>query len=154
MNNSGEDNIDNARTNNTNVNEDIYIQHWELFENTICNEPFSVKIAAGRLKDVTLIPSDFEPFLSVFKDIYLTDGKSNELFNQLMFKSNDRKVFVSNVLLGTLAETNDIVLAMVMISYRLRLDYTLLIKGNNGHIQLKSIENATKFLHRLLEYFK
>jgi hypothetical protein len=154
MKNPGEDNTETNNADQSISNGDKYIQDWELFESIVCNEPFSVKIAARRLKEKSFNLSEFESFLNFFRDLYLTDGNTNERFNQLIFKSNDRKIFVSNVLTGTLPETHDIILSMVIISYRLRIDYYALTQGDNRLIHLKSIENATKFLHSLLVYFK
>jgi hypothetical protein len=139
-----------------NINEIArFIHAWELFEKNVCQESFSVRKTASKLKEKSFKNAHFQAYLDFFKAHFLTNGSGNDLFNQLRFKTNDRRIFVTNVLTGTLTDTYDIILAMALICYRLRIDPFIIAEDNDKLAQQKqSFENATKFLQKLLEYYK
>lgn len=93
---------------------------WNVFENIVCNNNCSVPRLIERLDLINFEPVEFEKSLNYFNSRYIDNGVTNERFEQLNFRNNDRRELVENVLLGNNVEISNIVIALTIIVYRYR----------------------------------
>ncbi len=93
---------------------------WNVFEDTVCDNKFSIATAEAQILARQLNLADFQNHLDYFKNRYIEHGATNERFNNLHFRPNDREEFVRQVLLGDITDTYQIVLAITIIIYRFR----------------------------------
>lgn len=99
-----------------------------------------------------LRPERFEKSLVYFRDRYFQGGSFNDLFQQLLFRTNDRRPLVEAVLSGQDTETEHIVLALLMIAYRLRNNLFHGVKWAYGiQGQQPNFEHAADIMMRMLE---
>jgi len=71
--------------------------------------------AQGRLQ-----PARFDKSLAYFRGRYFQGAAFDDRFEQLLFRKNDQRPLVEAVLSGKDADTEHVVLALLMIAYRLR----------------------------------
>ncbi|MEJ2705899.1 MAG: hypothetical protein P8Z79_25955 [Sedimentisphaerales bacterium] len=96
---------------------------WNLFESKICERHASI----GKIKNFTkslrkvgsLKNEDFSSYLLYFQERYLCNGKTNDKFARLRIGGSDREQ-VESVLKEEEAEHSSVVLALLIIVYRLR----------------------------------
>ena len=96
---------------------------WSLFESKICEKHASV----GKMKSFTkrldktkaLKQKNFNPYLLYFQKRYLDNGKTNYRFNELRISSVNRD-HVESVLKKEETENTSVILALLIIVYRLR----------------------------------
>ena len=95
---------------------------WSLFESKFCNEganATSIHSKCEELRDIFEI-NQFNKFLTYFQDRYITDNSTNEKFNSLNFRGNDRRELVERVLNSETTDNVDVITALLIIVYRLR----------------------------------
>lgn len=103
--------------------------------------------AQGRLR-----PERFEKSLAYFRDRYVQAGSFNDRFEQLLFRKNDRRPLVEAVLSGNDADIEHVVLALLLIAYRLRNNLFHGMKWAYGiRGQQPNFEHAADILMRMLE---
>lgn len=93
---------------------------WNVFEDRVCNNNFSIAEVQQRIAERNFNADAFAPHLQYFQNRYISNGETNERFEFLHFRPNDRREFVSKVLLSELIGIRDILLAIVIIIYRFR----------------------------------
>jgi hypothetical protein len=93
---------------------------WNVFEDRVCNNNFSIAEVQQRITERDFNADDFKDHLQYFQNRYISDGGTNDRFEFLHFRPNDRKEFVRQVLLGELTDIKEILLAIVIIVYRFR----------------------------------
>lgn len=132
---------------------------WNLFEGRCCDQSASVsnfEKVTERLSNMGQLQiNDFDEAFRYFKGRYIQNGNTNQVFDSLFFRRNDRKEFVENVLMEDDPKVEDVVLALLIIIYRLRNNlfhgvkelYTL---GK----QTDNFTNANLVLRRILELDK
>ena len=127
---------------------------WNVFEGTVCNNNFSIATAEAQILNRQFNLADFQSNLDYFKDRYVENGATNDRFNFLHFRPNDREELVRQVLLGNNTDIHQIVLAITIIIYRFRnnlfhgLKDIRVIDQQNDNFQ-----NANSFLMTLLNQF-
>lgn len=125
---------------------------WNVFESNVCLSSFSIQTVEDELKNHNFEINEFIPFLDYFKNRYITNGTVNGRFQHLNFRNNDRKEHVENVLLGNNINTKEIILAIVIIVYRLRNNLFHGVKNIQViDEQRPNFENANGFLQLLLD---
>jgi hypothetical protein len=103
---------------------------WNLFESKVCETLTDYSLTRfidkidyfiKKLKNIEFLINGNQnnPF-SYFEERYVTDGKVNYKFNSLHFKSSDRKPLVKSVLEKEEEDSCSILLALLIIIYRLR----------------------------------
>lgn len=127
---------------------------WNIFEGTVCDNNFCISRVEQEINNRNFSLDEFAPTLYYFRDRYVSNNQTNQRFEQLHFRDNDRKDFVADVLLGNHTETKHIILALVIIVYRFR---------NNLFHGLKDIrfideqesnfDNANTVLTTILNHF-
>jgi hypothetical protein len=93
---------------------------WNVFEGRVCNNNFSIAEVQQRIVERKFIADSFASHLQYFKNRYINAGETNERFEFLYFRPNDRREFVRRVLLNELTDIGDVLLAIVIIIYRFR----------------------------------
>ncbi|MFT3678627.1 MAG: hypothetical protein QM791_00055 [Ferruginibacter sp.] len=93
---------------------------WNVFEDRVCDNNFSIAEVQQRIAENHFNADAFTDHLHYFQNRYINAGETNERFEFLHFRPNDRRDFVRQVLLGELTGVNDILLAIVIIVYRFR----------------------------------
>jgi hypothetical protein len=125
---------------------------WSLFERRACATNANINAICGvatRLYDRgRLTVEDFQPYLAYFRNRYLSEGEeTNEKFERLRFRENDRKQTVEDVLKGKLVDPASIVFALLVIVFRLRNN---LFHGTKNLFQLPEQGENFAVANRLL----
>jgi hypothetical protein len=99
-----------------------------------------------------LLLDDFKPQLLYFRNRYVTNGLTNSKFMGLKFRRNDSEELVKNVLEGNDNELPNVVLALLVIVFRLRNNMFHGIKAlpTIGG-QVGNFKHANKLLMKLIE---
>ena len=127
---------------------------WNVFENLVCNNNCSVARLNERLNQIQFEINEFAEPLEYFKNRYVQDGVTNERFESLNFRQNDRRELVQEVLLGSDQEVQNIVLALSIIVYRFRNNLFHGLKQMEFINQQKeNFENANLILITILRHF-
>lgn len=127
---------------------------WNVFESTICGNNFSINLIEQELADRNIDVNLFMEILEYFQNRYITNNETNDRFDHLHFRPNDREALVTEVLLGNNVNSNDIILSIIIIVYRFRnnlfhgLKNIQQIDGQNENFQ-----NANIFLSRLIDNY-
>lgn len=132
---------------------------WNLFELRACNKCATVASITNKVNEIydesLLQLSDFASYLAYYQNRYLSKGQTNEKFDQLNFRRNDKKELVASVLKGDLDDINNIVLALLIIILRLRNN---LFHGEKDiyrlNYQVENFEVANKVLATFLNLLK
>lgn len=128
--------------------------YWNVFEDTVCANNFSIQIVEQTFQNRNFNRADFQGTIDYFRNRYVTDGILNEKFPHLHFRNNDRQNFVEQVLLGKLDNTNDIILASTIIIYRFRNNLFHGLKDMKTiNFQQDNFEIANHFLQAILFYY-
>ncbi|NOR58799.1 MAG: hypothetical protein GQ474_09785 [Sulfurimonas sp.] len=95
---------------------------WSLFESKFCNEYASATSIHRKCEELgeTLDVNHFNAFLIYFKDRYITNNSTNEKFNKLNFRGNDKRELVERVLKSETTNIIETISALLIIVYRLR----------------------------------
>lgn len=97
---------------------------WNTFESLACSRhatPNSIEQAVQQLHSANRIQiNSFMPYLNYFQGRYIEAGHTNRRFSQLLFRSPDKEALVADVLLGNNTSPDGIVLALLIIVFRLR----------------------------------
>lgn len=127
---------------------------WNIFEATVCDTNFSITKVEQALRNKNFNLDDFVPFLEYFKDRYISNNNTNQRFEMLHFRPNDKKDFVAEVLLGQHSGTKQIILALVIIVFRFRNNLFHGLKDIRFIDEQKSnFDNANSVLTTLLNQF-
>ena len=127
---------------------------WNVFENHVCNNNCSAARLRERLNQIQFEINEFTEPLQYFKNRYIVEGATNERFEHLNFRHNDRRELVAEVLLGNNQEVQDIVLALSIIVYRFRNNLFHGMKQMEFIDQQKeNFENANLILITILRHF-
>ena len=115
--------------------------------------PGSLAEAAKALNGQGLLQYDrFEKSLGYFRDRYFQGGAFNERFEHLLWRKNDLRPLVEAVLSGKDDDIEHVVLALLMIAYRLRNNLFHGVKWAYGiQGQQPNFEHASDVLMRILE---
>ena len=127
---------------------------WNIFEGTVCNNSFSITRVEQAIRNRDFSLDEFAPILDYFRDRYVSNNQTNQRFEQLHFRENDRKDFVADVLLGNHTGTKQIILALVIIVYRFRNNLFHGLKDVRfiGE-QESNFDNANRVLTTILNHF-
>jgi len=124
---------------------------WNVFEGRACRRHATVSAIrrfVTKLRDRgRLSPGAFEPYLAHYRARYLTDGEPNERFAQLNFRQGECEPLVEDVLRGNLTDLNNIVLALVLVVYRL---WNNLYHGEKNVFSLPGQDESFAVANRLL----
>ena len=103
---------------------------WNLFESKVCEklQDYSPKRFVEKMECFikkllcmnSLVNENFNSTLCYFKKRYLTDGDVNGKFHELNIKNPEREQLVKLVLKGENDEPSSVLLALLIIIYRLR----------------------------------
>lgn len=127
---------------------------WNVFENIVCNNNCSITRLAEKLNPINFELAEFEENLNYFKNRYVENGVTNERFEHLNLRDNDRRELVENVLVGTNIEISNIVLALTIVVYRYRNNLFHGLKQMQFIDQQKeNFENANSILIKILRHF-
>jgi hypothetical protein len=128
----------------------------ELFEAKVMNRHASVPSIAAWVDQWAAFgaprKADFERPLVYFRERYWRDGSFTPLFDGLNFRRSDRKPFVKSVLMNERQEAGDVVLALLLIVFRLRNN---LFHGEKWLYEIqgqeRNFESANQILITILE---
>lgn len=128
---------------------------WNLFEFEMGNRQMSIQqITACALQIVNKAPGNdfYNDYYQYFRDRYINvDNTTNDLFDGLAFRPNDKKDFVANVLKDDNPGPGSIIEAILIIIYRFRNN---LFHGekrlHNIHTQYENFNMANEFLANIL----
>lgn len=127
---------------------------WNLLENELGNNQMSIDQLGVIARTIAVKPNcnDFyQPYLTYFQNRYITQNNTNNIFENLLFRRNDKKEFVADVLKGNLTNPQEIIEAILIIIYRFRNN---LFHGekelHNIHTQYNNFNMANKFLAHIL----
>lgn len=127
---------------------------WNIFERFVCNNNFTIAAVEQSILQKHLQSADFQEQFDYFKNRYIENGQSNNRFDNLHFRANDRKDFVRQVLLANNNTLQDMALAMSIIVYRFRNNFFHGIKDIQViNEQRTNFEQANSFLKSLLNYY-
>jgi hypothetical protein len=127
---------------------------WNVFENIVCDNNCSVNRLSERLNPIVFDLAKFENNLNYFKNRYISDGETNERFNHLNFRNNDRRELVADVLLGNNNDNSESILALAIIVYRFRNNLFHGLKQMEFIDQQKgNFDNANMVLTAILRHF-
>lgn len=93
---------------------------WNIYENTVFNNSFSIALLQQEILNRNLQIDDFNGVFTYFQDRYIVNGNTNERFDHLNFRPNDRMNLVSDCLLNVNGNSPDKILSMGIIVYRFR----------------------------------
>lgn len=128
--------------------------YWNVFEDIVCTNNFSIPTVEQSINARNFNRVEFQNTIDYFRNRYVTNGNLNEKFPHLHFRNNDRQNFVEQVLLGQLDDTNDIILASVIIIYRYRNNLFHGLKDiRTINFQQDNFATANHFLQTLLRYY-
>lgn len=125
---------------------------WNLFENVACGRRFDYIRIKILIADSHLRADDFKNFIQYFRDRYVQDdGSMDSRFFHLRISSNNSPL-VEAVLTGANSDNDDIILAGVVIIYRLRNN---LFHGEKAirelHTQTDNFNTANQFIATFLD---
>jgi hypothetical protein len=127
---------------------------WNMFESLACQRFANVPTIVNKVNNIyrrgLLRHEDFIPYLKYFQSRYLTGGHTNDRFEDLRFRRNDKKELVRSVLKGELDGVNNIVSALLLIVYRLRNN---LFHGEKNPYKLNFQEYNFKVANQILAKF-
>ncbi len=127
---------------------------WNVFEGNVFANRFTITRAETEINNRVFEIAEFQAFLDYFKIRYVQNGATNVRFDNLHFRPSDRKVFVQQVLLDTLTDIREIILAITIIIYRLRNNLFHGLKDIRVIDQQRdNFNQANSFLTTLLNHF-
>lgn len=128
--------------------------YWNVFEDTVCANNFNIQTAEQSFLLKKFTRADFQNTIDYFRNRYVTNGNLNNKFPHLHFRANDRQIFVEQVLLSQLDDTNDIILASTIIIFRFRNNLFHGVKDIRIiNFQHDNFATANHFLQTLLNYY-
>jgi len=127
---------------------------WSIFDRHVCNSGFSITRIEQKYSYMKFDSKEMETFLDYFKKRYIENGVTNERFNKLRLRPNDRSKFVSDILLEGDYNPGNIALAITIIIYRYRNNFFHGLKEfRNIDKQDKNFEVANEFLKTIINKF-
>lgn len=95
---------------------------WNLFEGGVCNQNFDIQLVRTKISLNNMVPADFSQEFAYFKARYITNGNSNQRFNELNLRSgpNGSRELVKNVLTEVNTNSEDIIASLILIVNRYR----------------------------------
>jgi hypothetical protein len=127
---------------------------WNIFERFVCNNNFTIATVEQSISQKKLQIANFQEKFDYFKERYTENGQTNNRFNNLHFRGNDRENFVRQVLLANNNTVQDMVLTLSIIVHRFRNNLFHGIKDIQViHEQRTNFEQANSFLKTLLDYY-
>lgn len=128
---------------------------WNVFEGAIFNTRFSIGTAERSFQRKQFNEQPFLPYYNYFRQRYVdANGATNDRFQSLHFRPNDKEVFVAQTLINEASSPYDKVVAITIIIYRLRNNLFHGIKPiYTLDQQCENFENANGFLKELLAYY-
>lgn len=96
--------------------------------------------------------TDFRSYKAYFVQRYIENGLTNDKFDELHFRKNDKKDFVRNVLEGCVNDNGSIVTALLIIVLRFRNNLFHGLKWEYGlRNQLSNFNEANSLLTKIIE---
>ena len=128
---------------------------WNIFDRHVCNSSFSIARIEQKYSKIVFDSKEMEIFFEYFQKRYINDiGFTNNLFDKLMLRRNDRPQFVQDVLLGRITDLNSKVLVITIIIYRYRNNFFHGLKDYSKiDKQDKNFEIANEFLKTIINKF-
>jgi len=128
---------------------------WNLFEFKLGESDMNIARLAVIAENITQLSAGnlfYQKYLEYFQDRYINEeSTTNNLFNGLAFRQNDKRDFVADVLKGNNNNATNIIEAILIILYRLRNN---LFHGekqlHNIHNQYDNFNIANEFLSEIL----
>lgn len=129
---------------------------WSLFEAQQMANDANAKRICDRVREWdhqgALNMQLFENPLGYFRNRYFSHGEFTYRFNALNFRPPDRRPIVESVLSGASNNPDDVVIALLLIAYRLRNNLFHGMKwGDELRDQEANFKNANQVLMRALE---
>jgi hypothetical protein len=93
---------------------------WNIYENTIFNNSFTIDQLQLEIANRNLQLNDFNDILIYFQNRYTANGNTNQRFEHLHFRPNDRMNLVRECLLNVNNNPHDKILSVGIIVYRFR----------------------------------
>jgi hypothetical protein len=129
---------------------------WNLFEGHVCEQRASLdkfeKIVNKLMIKGYLHCEDYKDHVNYFKSRYITNMGTNSIFDELYINNKNSKELVINVLLDKDTNIKSVVMALLIIIYRLRNNLFHGIKSlytiNN---QVDNFKRANRILMRITE---
>jgi hypothetical protein len=127
---------------------------WNMFESLACKQFANVSAIQDIVNEAycqkRLQTKHFAPFLCYFQSRYVEGKTFNKRFYNLNFRKNDKQKLVEDVLKGDLKEVNNLVLALLLIVYRLRNN---LFHGGKNVCRLNDQEENFEIANQILTTF-
>lgn len=93
---------------------------WNIYENTIFNNSFTIDQLQLEIVNRNLQLNDFNDILIYFQNRYTANGNTNQRFENLHFRPNDRMNLVRECLLNLNNNPHHKILSVGIIVYRFR----------------------------------
>ena len=127
---------------------------WSIFEGQLFSNSFSIDKAEIVIQNKEFNLENFQADFEYFKNRYIVNGITNIKFENLYFRRNDRKDFVTSVLLSNSADVKEVVLATTIIIYRIRNNFFHGLKDFRIiEQQVDNFTHANSFLTVFLDYY-
>ncbi len=115
----------NSRYGTNHTDEDIspvrdFTLLWNIFEREVCDRSFRIEIVRRLINENNIQYENFRENYEYFFNRYVTNGQTNERFNSLNLRENDRPQFVQETLLDPNSNESHKILTCIIIVYRLR----------------------------------
>src|SRR5262245_9643237 len=128
---------------------------WNLFEATVCSGNANVSAFVNLAADINRRHEglrDVQYAVDFWRSRYVTQSRLNALFEGLNFRGNDRREDVEAVLRGERSDFTSQLLAVLIITYRLRnnLFHGLKAIGTLNH-QVGNLDAACRVLASILQ---
>lgn len=127
--------------------------YWGVFEGVECQNRGGHSRFQGFATQVVskITDGDLDGLLAYWVDRYTNSGSTNTLFERLNFRPNDKKDLVQKVLLGEERCSEQKILALLIIVYRLRNNlFHGLKKIDRLNEQQKNLNHACLVLQKLM----
>jgi len=127
---------------------------WNVFEGCrVFSTNFSITKLESYIQNIDFDLNQFQKDFLFFSNRYVTEGETNQRFDNLNFRKSDRKQFVSDVLCSKLTNQKEVILALTIIVYRLRNNFFHGTKNiQTIDQQNENFISANSFLTTLLNY--
>ncbi len=126
---------------------------WTLIEAKVLDcsgNADKITESVKRLSITRLIQiENFSESKNYFFSRYITEGVCNDFFKKLNFRSNDKRKFVEDVLIGKMKKDEEILIALLIIVYRLRNNF---FHGEKWAYEIEGQLDNFKYASKLLKY--
>lgn len=127
---------------------------WNIFDNFVCESKFSINRIEAIYSSESFGLGEFVPYFMYFHERYTIGNSTNERFERLRFRPNDRKEFVRSALLENNLSSPNLLLASTIIVYRIRCNLFHGLKDFRFlDLQEENFDNANHFLMTVIDNY-